>query len=107
MGKTDNIYIKKARRKKKIKKSIFIICVLIAIMVGIIYKTNVFETYLHGVFDEGDFLLTLINNIREDKGLNNLQNNIIDYKKYKLGQYDELAKIFEENIDIKRAISIE
>lgn len=70
-------------------------------------KTNVFGTYLHGVFDEGDFLLTLINNIREEKGLNNLQNNIIDYKKYKLEQYDELAKIFEENIDIKRAISIE
>lgn len=56
MGKTDNIYIKKARRKKKIKKSIFIICVLIAIMVGIIYKTNIFE--IRNVKVTGDIVVS-------------------------------------------------
>lgn len=70
------------------------------------YKGNVLGTYLHGIFDEGDFLLTLINDIRESKGLNNIKQTSIDYKKYKLEQYDELVRIFEENIDIKRAILI-
>lgn len=56
MGKTDNVYIQKARRKKRIKKLIFIILILIAVMVGVIYKTDVFK--IRNVKVKGDILVS-------------------------------------------------
>lgn len=67
-------------------------------------KNNVLGTYLHGIFDNGEFLLNFINSLREEKGFAIVQREILDYKKYKLNQYDELAKVFDENINIKRII---
>ena len=69
-------------------------------------EKNVLGTYLHGIFDEKEFLLNFINDIRESKGLNIIEKELLDYRVYKLSQYDELAKIFEENINIRRAINI-
>ena len=69
-------------------------------------KSNVLGTYLHGIFDDGEFLLRFINDLREDKGLYIIQKEMTDYKKYKLDQYDELAKVFDENINIRRIIKI-
>lgn len=67
---------------------------------------NVFGTYLHGVFDEGDFAQSFINAIRKYKGQAIIEGEILDYRKYKMSQYDELAKIFEENIDFERIYSL-
>ncbi|WP_196001718.1 cobyric acid synthase [Clostridium sp. 1001271B_151109_B4] len=67
-----------------------------------LFKENVFGTYLHGIFDEGIFLRTFINSLTVNKGINILDKELIDYKKYKLNQYDELAKLFEENINLNR-----
>ena len=36
----------------------------------------------------------------EGTGINILDKELIDYKQYKLNQYDELAKLFEENINL-------
>ena len=69
-------------------------------------EKNVLGTYLHGIFDEKEFLLNFINDIRESKGLNIIEKELLDYRAYKLNQYDELAKIFEENIDLRRIINI-
>lgn len=66
---------------------------------------NVFGTYLHGVFDTGKLAENLINKIRRQKGISCLTNNI-DYSRYKLNEYDKLAKLLEENIDMKRAKEI-
>ena len=67
-------------------------------------EKNVLGTYLHGIFDKEDFLLKFINDIREAKGLKIIENEILDYRVYKLNQYNELAKLFEENINIERVI---
>ena len=67
-------------------------------------EKNVLGTYLHGIFDKEDFLLKFINDIREAKGLKIIENEILDYRVYKLKQYNELAKLFEENINIERVI---
>ena len=67
-----------------------------------LFKKNVFGTYLHGIFDEGIFLRTFINSLGVNKGINIIDKELIDYKKYKLNQYDELAKLFEENINLNR-----
>ena len=37
-----------------------------------------------------------------NKGINILDKELMSYKKYKLTQYDELTKLFEENIDLNR-----
>ena len=63
---------------------------------------NVFGTYLHGVFDEGEFAKDFINALRKHKGQAVVESEVLDYRKYKMSQYDELAKLFEENIDISR-----
>ena len=69
-------------------------------------EKKVLGTYLHGIFDEKEFLLNFINDIRVNKGLDIIEKRLLDYRVYKLNQYDELAKIFEENINIRRAINI-
>lgn len=67
---------------------------------------NVFGTYLHGVFDEGEFAQSFINAIRKHKGQAIVESEILDYRKYKMSQYDGLAKLFEENIDISRIYNL-
>lgn len=70
------------------------------------YNNNVLGTYLHGIFDSGEFLMNFINDIKKEKGFAIVQKQILDYKKYKLNQYDELAKLFDENINIKKILNI-
>lgn len=66
------------------------------------FNKNVIGTYLHGIFDEGEFLNKLVNQLKSNKGINILNKELIDYKKYKLNQYNNLTKIFEENINLDR-----
>ncbi len=61
-------------------------------------ESTVFGTYLHGLFDEGDFLKVLINRLKEKYNLN-LQE--INYKEYKISQYNKLAEVLKENVDMK------
>ena len=65
---------------------------------------NVFGTYLHGIFDETNFLNQFVNSIRKYKGHVICEREIINYREYKLSQYDELVKLFEDNINMKRII---
>lgn len=61
-------------------------------------EETVFGTYIHGLFDEGNFekkFLTKIINY------NRLENDQISYKEYKKNQYDKLAKLLEENINME------
>lgn len=62
---------------------------------------NVFGTYLHGIFDNSEFLSVYINILKEKKGINISYEPIEDYQKYKLMQYDKLVDILEANIDMK------
>ncbi|MFZ5986477.1 MAG: cobyric acid synthase [Bacillota bacterium] len=61
---------------------------------------NVLGTYIHGIFDNIDFTIGIINNIRKMKGLNRIDSSGLEYRKVKENQYDELADILRGNLDI-------
>lgn len=61
---------------------------------------TVFGTYLHGIFDEGPFARCLLNAIREKKGLPALESGITSFEAFKQGEYDKLAKVVRENLDM-------
>ncbi len=69
-------------------------------------KGNVIGTYLHGIFDNGDFIkrfvktLIIKNNIEDD------YNEISSYDEYKLNELDKLVKILDENIDMNKVKEI-
>ncbi|QEN04103.1 cobyric acid synthase [Thiospirochaeta perfilievii] len=69
-------------------------------------KGNVIGTYFHGIFDSSEFTSTLISKIKRDKGLD-IDTNIIDYKTYKDLEFNKLAELYKQNLDmdkIKRII---
>ncbi|MEG0295720.1 MAG: cobyric acid synthase [Clostridium sp.] len=60
---------------------------------------TVYGTYIHGLFDEGDFATNIINQLKEQ--LNLESQTEISYKDYKMMQYDKLCDLLEDNIDMK------
>lgn len=60
--------------------------------------SKVYGTYIHGIFDDSDFGLELIKDIKCK--LNIEINEDITYKEYKIKQYDELCNILEANINM-------
>jgi len=61
---------------------------------------KVLGTYLHGVFDNVDFTLHIINKLREIKGIGKIT-SIVDYKSLKEKEYDKLAKVLRDNLDME------
>lgn len=73
-------------------------------IIGSINKDGtVIGTYLHGIFDSDEFNLRLIEYIAKR---NNISIEGIEkkssYKQHKLREYDKLADLLKENIDIKK-----
>ena len=70
-------------------------------------KGNVFGTYLHGLFDNLHWTVGLLNNLRRRRGLP-LQKNVPDgnYRDFKEKEYDRLAAVVRESIDIKQVYKI-
>ena len=64
-----------------------------------VQKGNVFGTYVHGVFDNGDLALKLAKSLAAKKGLN-LSEETMDYMAMKEKEYDKLADIVRANLDI-------
>lgn len=67
---------------------------------------TVIGTYIHGIFDSSDFTRSYINMIRESKGLLAIEATVKNYWEYKDEQYEELAKIVRDNMDMKKLYSI-
>ena len=65
---------------------------------------NVFGTYVHGVFDEGDLALRLIKRIASDKGIELEQT--MDYQAFKEQEYDKLAQVIRDNLDMEYIYNI-
>ena len=63
-------------------------------------------TYIHGIFDEIDFTRELLNSIREEKGLEKLQSNVTSFDEFKQNEYDKLADLLRENLDIQKIYEI-
>lgn len=67
---------------------------------------TVFGTYLHGVFDSKDFTGRFINMLRQRKGLAPKQYNVPDYWEFKEQQYDQLAEVVRQSLNMKRIYQI-
>lgn len=61
---------------------------------------NVMGTYLHGIFDNPNFLRAFVNMLRRRKGLAELAGPAPDYRAYRQRQYDRLAECVRESADI-------
>ena len=68
-------------------------------------RENVIGTYVHGIFDNFEFTNNFLNKIRENKGLEYVDEKF-SYSEYKDREYNKLAKVLRENIDIKKIYEI-
>ena len=62
-------------------------------------KGNCWGTYLHGIFDNNEFRRSLLNGLRESKGLRAASGGV-DYAAMKEKALDELAGMFRKHVDI-------
>lgn len=60
---------------------------------------KVIGTYLHGIFDNDGFRNSILNLIKEKKGLKD-SGKAVSYKELKEKEYDKLAKVVEESCDV-------
>ena len=67
---------------------------------------NVVGTYLHGIFDDIDFTRTILNNIREQKGLDKIESSVTSFEEFKQNEYDKLADLLREHLDIEKIYEI-
>ncbi|MFR8871694.1 cobyric acid synthase [Paraclostridium sordellii] len=67
---------------------------------------NIIGTYIHGIFDDADFTRALINSLRENKGLDKVENTISSFDDFKNNEYDKLANILRESLDIEKIYEI-
>ena len=68
-------------------------------------KGNIAGTYIHGIFDNSEFTNHFLNEVRKFKGLDRIDENF-SYSDYKNREYDKLAEVLRENIDIKKIYEI-
>lgn len=67
---------------------------------------KVIGTYLHGVFDNSEWRRKLLNRVRADKGLPPVEEVSPPYQEYKNQQYDKLAELIRENVDLDKIYQI-
>lgn len=63
-------------------------------------QNNVYGSYIHGLFDNGDIAYTIIKALAERKGAGTNSINKFNYKEYKERQYDMLADAIRDNTDM-------
>lgn len=63
---------------------------------------TVMGTYLHGIFDNPYWTRHFLNKIRISKGLAPLVNTNVSISDYKDQQYEKLAQLFEQNVDMEK-----
>lgn len=67
---------------------------------------TVFGTYMHGIFDSKDFTGNFINLLRQRKGLALISFDVVDYWEFKEQQYDKLASVVRNSLDMKKIYEI-
>lgn len=70
-----------------------------------ILNGRVFGTYIHGLFDNDNFRLNLLNRLREKKGMP-IKKRTFSYRIYKDRAYDRLASYIEESLDMDYIFSL-
>ncbi|MEF9839494.1 MAG: cobyric acid synthase [Lachnospiraceae bacterium] len=69
-------------------------------------RGNVYGSYVHGIFDESQVANTMVNALLEAKGYHREQVKAFDLQTYKETQYNLLADIIRENVDMKEIYRI-
>ncbi len=64
------------------------------------FKGNIIGTYLHGIFDEEDFREAFVEFLCRRKGIDFGKVRTITYREYRQKQYDILAAILRESLDM-------
>lgn len=67
---------------------------------------TVMGTYLHGIFENREFTKKLIGILLERKGLTEEELLIMDYEQHKEEQFDKLAQIIRESVDMQQIYEI-
>ncbi|MGL6132308.1 MAG: cobyric acid synthase [Fusobacteriaceae bacterium] len=62
-----------------------------------ISEGNIFATYVHGIFDNKEFIDRVLNNLREKKGLKKVESSI-SFNEYREKELDKLENLLRENI---------
>ncbi|MCR5580227.1 MAG: cobyric acid synthase [Pseudobutyrivibrio sp.] len=70
----------------------------------LIQSGNILGTYVHGIFDSSDLALRLTSAIAESKGFK--LESAMDYQEFKDREYDKLADIIRENLDMEYIYSL-
>ncbi len=65
----------------------------------LVQRENILGTYVHGIFDNNDLGLRLVQALAENKGAK--LEATMDYQAFKEAEYDKLADIVRENIDME------
>lgn len=76
-----------------------------SIVSSVYVKDEVYGTYIHGIFENGEFTRRFLNNLRQRKHYQ-LEEKNKDYKEFKELQYNKLAKAIEENLDMEKLYQI-
>lgn len=61
---------------------------------------RVFGSYIHGIFDNRSFTRGLINGVRQSKGLQTLEGDVMDFRAFKEQEYDKLADMMSSHLDL-------
>ena len=61
---------------------------------------NVIGSYLHGIFDTGAFWRAVVNHVREQKGLDANDSEVVTMEEFRNREFDRLAAIVRQNLDM-------
>ena len=73
-------------------------------IIGAVNK-NVFGTYIHGFFDSNEILNSICGMLFKSKNID-ANKAVVSLKDYKDIQYDKMAQMLRENIDLNRIYNI-
>ena len=69
-------------------------------------RGNTAGTYMHGIFDGQEFCDSLINMLCARYGITSKSGVRISFDEYKQREYDKLADVIRENMDMKKIYEI-
>lgn len=73
---------------------------------NIINSGNAYGTYIHGIFDRGDIAKVIIESLLESKGIKADEIKAFDADAYKQEQYDKLADVIRNSLDVDFLIDL-
>ena len=66
------------------------------------YCKEVYGTYVHGIFDEGEIAPLIVSELAKRKGIAICSSEWMDHNAYKETQYNKMAEILREHLDMKQ-----